>query len=494
MIISKSEYMMFLKHPAWAWLKKHDKSKLPPIEPAQQAIFDEGKLFEKYAEQLFPDAVNLGFSNYDEYVNLPEKTKQALNSGAKTIFQGRFEIENITCIVDVLVKNENDSFDLYEIKSSSHVKEEHKYDLAFQVVVLGKCGYKIRSVNVIHVNNDYVKNGEINIKELTTTTDITIGVYDILEETKNNIQECLQIVSGDTCPDLSPGFAQFDYTSFKEWLHIYKYLHKDLDKYSIYHLCSPNHNIIAELERQNISLIKDIPDDIKLNPKQRQQVVATREDKQFINKKEINNFLEKITFPLYFFDYETLGSVIPSFDGLKPYQQLPFQYSLHILDHPNGELRHIEYLHSDNSHPGIPLLEKMKKDLGDNGTILVWYEAFEKSRNDELGQMFPEYRDFLVGINNRILDLMTPFWNMYFVDKDFFGSASIKKVLPVLVPKLSYKQMNIQEGSSAQRIWMETIMGGKNMDNKNQILKDLSDYCTLDTFAMVKIFEKLKEI
>jgi hypothetical protein len=485
---------MFLKHPAWAWLKKHEKNKLPPIDPAQQAIFNEGHLFEKYAEQLFPNAIHLGFSNYDEYVDLPNKTKKSLDDGAATIFQGRFEAENITCIVDVLSKNENGGFDLYEIKSSSHVKEEHKYDLAFQVVVLEKLGYEIRSVNLIHVNNEYVRNGEINVKELTTIVDITIGVYDILEETKNNIQECLQIVSNDTCPDLSPGFAQFDYMSFRDWVNIYKYLHKDLDKYSIYSLCRLTSNMVADLERENISFIKDIPDHIKLNPNQKLQKIVTKANKPFIDKEQINNFLSKFKYPLYFFDYETLGSVIPAFDGLTPYQQLPFQYSLHILDKPGGELKHTEYLHSDNSYPTISLLSQMKKDMGTEGTILVWYEPFEKGRNDEMGEIFPEYKEFLKGINDRIMDLMTPFFNMQYADKDFFGSASIKKVLPVLVPELSYKTMNIQEGSSAQRIWMETILRNENENEKDKILKDLSDYCTLDTLAMVKIFQRLQEM
>lgn len=493
MIISKSDYMLFLKHPAWAWLKKNDKNKLPPIDPAQQAIFDEGHLFEKYAEQLFPNAIHLGFSNYDEYLNLPEKTKLALNN-AQTIFQGRFEAENITCIVDVLSKNEKRGFDLYEIKSSSHAKEEHRYDLAFQVVTLEKLGYEIRSINVIHVNNEYVKNGEINAKELTRTEDITTSVYDILEETKNNIAECLQIVSSDTCPDLSPGFAQFDYMSFREWVNIYKYLHKDLDKYSIYSLCRLTSSMVADLERENITLIKDIPDHIRLNPNQKLQKIVTTANRPFIDKEKIRDFLAKFKYPLYFFDYETLGGVVPVFDGLTPYQQLPFQYSLHILDKPGGELRHTEYLHTENSYPVVPLLSQMKKDLGIDGTILVWYEPFEKGRNDEMGQMFPEYKDFLKDVNSRIMDLMTPFFNMNYADKDFFGSASIKKVLPVLVPELSYKSMNIQEGSSAQRIWMDTILHGKNTENKTQILKDLSDYCTLDTLAMVKIFEVLEKV
>ena len=187
-----------------------------------------------------------------------------------------------------------------------------------------------------------------------------------------------------------------------------------------------------------------------------------------------------------------MSSVIPPFDGIKPYQQVPFQYSLHILESPEAELKHKEFLHTQNSHPGLPLLQKLKEDIGIEGTVLVWNEKFEKGRNKELGVMFHEYAEFMQSVNNRIIDLMIPFYQGWFVDKDFFGSASIKKVLPVLVSELSYKTLAIQEGASAQRIWMETILDGKNADTKDKIMADLIEYCKLDTLAMVQLFKVLQ--
>jgi len=154
--LSKSEYMMFLKQPAWLWLKKHDKAKLPPIDNNQQAIFDAGFLFETYAEQLFPDGVKLGFDNYNEYLTLPERTTRALAGGAQTIFQGRFEHGRLTFICDVITMVGDKELDLYEIKSSTKAKPEHEYDLAFQTVVLEGLGYTVRRVTVLHVDNTFV--------------------------------------------------------------------------------------------------------------------------------------------------------------------------------------------------------------------------------------------------------------------------------------------------------------------------------------------------
>lgn len=490
MTLSKSEYMLFLRQPAWLWLKKHDKSKLPEINLATQAMFDNGHLFESYVEKLFPNSISLGFTSYAEYLSLPKRTSDALDNSAKTILQGRFESGQITCIIDVLDRVEGNTFDLYEIKSSTSIKIDHEYDLAFQVVVLEQAGLTIRNIGVIHVNNKYVRKGIIDAKEITKITDVTEAVRLLIDETKLNIQQALKTIQSNTPPGMSPRFVRLG--PIDEWLTIYKSLYADLDPHSIYHLATLKPQLVGELEDLGITHIKDIPEHVSLTEKQQRQVQATKSNQRSINTHKIAEFMQNIQYPLYFLDYETLSSVIPSFDGIRPYQQVPFQYSLHILQSPDAPLQHKEYLHTENSHPGLPLLQRLKEDIGDTGTILVWYEKFEKSRNKELGEMFPEYADFMQSVNNRIIDLMIPFSEGWFVDKDFFGSASIKKVLPVLVSELSYKELNIQEGASAQRIWMETILDGKNPESKNKILSDLIAYCKLDTLAMVQLFKVLQ--
>jgi len=149
---------------------------------------------------------------------------------------------------------------------------------------------------------------------------------------------------------------------------------------------------------------------------------------------------------------------VPYFDGLRPYQQLPFQYSLHILDAPDAEVRHVEYLHRSNSNPAQPLTEALMSHIGDTGTVVTWNMSFEKTCNTLLGELVPEHADFYTDLNDRIVDLMTPFSKSWYVDSGFKGSASIKKVLPVLVPELSHKILEISDGSTAQRLWMKTIL------------------------------------
>ena len=442
--------MMFLRQPAWLWLKKNDPKKLPPVDENTQALFDAGHQFEPYAESKFPEGATLGFSDYNEYLSLPQRTQDAIKSGAPVLFQPRFEWQEYTCICDIVSFVEGNEVDLYEIKASTSAKVEHEFDLAFQAAVLEGTGLKVRNIYVIHVNNQYVRNGAIEADKITHTEDVTTKVRKRSEATAKYMPLALATAQQKTMPDPSPDLAKLG--SKKSWLQVYEAIFPQTPK--------------------------EYPADIAPT----------------IQQDEIKKFLDGLKYPLYFLDYETLMSLVPYFDGHRPYQQVPFQYSLHILQSPDAELEWREYLHRDNSDPARPLTEQLIKDIGDSGTVLVWYEGFEKARNSELGEMLPQYKGAMEAINDRVIDLMVPFKSKWYDDPRFAGSASIKQVLPVVCPELSYKALGIQEGGSAQRLWMEAVLDEKRADQKEQILADLIEYCKLDTFAMVEIFNKLKEI
>ena len=442
--------MMFLKQPAWLWLKKNDPKKLPPVDENTQALFDAGHQFEPYAESLFPEGATLGFSDYSEYLSLPQRTQDAIKNGTQVLFQPRFEWQDFTCICDIVSFAGDNEVDLYEIKASTSAKVEHEFDLAFQTAVLEGTGLKVRNIFVIHVNNQYVRDGAIEADKITHIKDVTAKVRKRSDATAKYIPLALATAQLKTMPDPSPDLAKLG--SKKSWLQVYDAI---------------------------------VPQEPKVYPA---DVAPT------IQHEEIKSFLDGLNYPLYFLDYETLMSLVPYFDGHRPYQQVPFQYSLHKLNSPDAELEWKEYLHRDNSDPARPLAEQLIRDIGDSGTVMVWYEGFEKARNSELGEMLPEYKKAMEAINDRVIDLMLPFKNKWYDDLRFEGSASIKQVLPVLCPELSYKELGIQEGGSAQRLWMEAVLDDKRADQKDQILADLIEYCKLDTLAMVEIYKKLQRL
>ena len=248
------------------------------------------------------------------------------------------------------------------------------------------------------------------------------------------------------------------------------------------------------LYKEGIIKIKDIPESQKLIDNQKIQRQCAITGKVNINKEKLKEFIDGLNYPLYYLDFETILPAIPKFDKTKPYQQIPFQYSLHILESPEAEFKHVEYLHRDSTNPIPNLLKKLKKDIGPKGSVLVWYKGFETKRNEEMAVMFPEFGKFLEDVNSRVVDLMEPFSNGWFVDKDFFGSASIKYVLPVVVPRLSYKELGIQEGASAQRLWMDAVLRNKAGLDKDKLFSDLVKYCKMDTLAMVEIWRYLNNL
>lgn len=509
---------MFLKHPAWLWLKKYDKDKLPMPDEGLQALFDEGTLFEQYAEKLFPNAVKLGYKSGNDlpagrqafsgtkYYALPELTAKEIEKGTEVILQGRVETGflkegNITSIFDVLERVSSNVYDLYEIKSSTNVKPEHILDLAFQTIVLERAGLVVRRMYVLHVNNKYVRHGEIDPSGISAKDDVTDEVRESLDETSENIKKAFKILREKKMPDISPRHLARGGETLDEWLEIFQTIKGKLPRYSIYKLCSSDPKTLAWLEDNGIELLNDIPLDGPLTEKQLRQVEAMKSGTQHINKEEISNFLDALKYPIYFLDYETMAGVIPAFDGYRPYQQVPFQYSLHVLDKPprlgsgqaGGKLIHKEFLHTENSDPVPDLLKHLHDDLGGNGSVVSWFMTFEKNRNTEMGKMHPKYEKFLSGVNERMVDLMIPFAKGWFVDKDFFGKASIKQVLPALLPELSYKELNISNGGEAQRVWMQTVLEGKNPKRKQEIMADMRKYCALDTYAMYAILKYLEE-
>jgi hypothetical protein len=181
------------------------------------------------------------------------------------------------------------------------------------------------------------------------------------------------------------------------------------------------------------------------------------------------------------------------FDGYKPFDQMTFQYSLHVLkDKESDELEHYEFIETGQIDPIPNLIKSLKQNIGDTGSIIVWNKSFEATQNKRMGEIYPEYAEFCENMNNRIFDLMEIFRDQLYADPKFKGSYSIKKVLPVLVPELTYEGMDIGDGATAMVNWNEMVYGDYLSDKEREkIRKDLLKYCELDTLAMVKIFEYL---
>ena len=489
MRITKTDFLHYLNCPESFRLykKRPDEYPIGEFTLFQEKIIKEGYEVESYAIRLFPDGIAIPESESPEY------TSKILDSGGTFFFQASFLTEEGLFVrVDILERLADGSWHLYEVKSSSSVKTDaahnHIKDAGFQKYVLTECGYEVSKVSVIHVNKDYIKRGEINPAGLLKITAITQQVNEQHEETASEIRSALELLTMNKAFD---GCSCLNKTRSNH-CDAFDYLNPKLGEHSIYELNRIGIKNITELRKMGVMLIRDIPEDYRLTKKNKWQRESVILEKPIVEVAKIREALQSLKWPLHFIDYETHPSAIPKVDGLRPHQHLTFQVSIHSLE-KSGELRHYEYL-----SPTMELPEKlvpfMKNATGTNGTFVSWHASFEKGRNKEMIELFPENKHYLEYINDHMFDLETVFCDHY-VDYRFKGRTSIKSVLPVLVPDLSYDQLAIQDGTMALDTWGRWVSDATlSEEERNTIRQQLLDYCELDTMAMVEIYRHLKAL
>lgn len=487
MTLTKSNYLKYIQCQKCLWLSKHRKDLAPKISEIQQEIFDQGYEVEKIARKLFEKGADVeGF-----YDVAKKHTQEMLKRDEKVIYQATALTEKLSAMADILVFNpKTKKWDIYEVKSSTKIKKEvHIPDLCFQKIAFEEDGFEIGKTYLVIVNKEYVRKGKIDPKKFLKIEDISDEVENMRSTVEANIPKALKFMSQKEEPEvriLKQCTKPYD-CAFME------YCLKDLPQNSIYKLQRIPEEKLNDLLDMGVSEIAKIPEDFPLTDKQQNQVIVNKTGKPMIDKEGIASTLGNLPYPLYFLDYESYSPAIPVFEGTTPYQQVCFQYSLHVLREPGGEPEHYEYLHTDNSNPVEPLLKSMKENIGDDGSVIVWHKSFEMGRNREMGEMYPQYKKFLESINSRVFDLKEIFSKQLYVHPDFQGSCSIKQVLPVLVPHLSYKELeDIQEGGIASLYWHKHIYN--NSEDKEKTIRNMLEYCKLDTLAMVKIWLTLVRI
>ena len=499
MLLTKSDYILYRECPKNAWMKIHKpeiyyKSELSQFE---KYIIETGNEVELYARRIFSDGLLI--EGRDKKAR--ELTQKLLKEKYPTLFQPVFVKDNFMAAVDVLkYDKETDSYRIYEIKASNEAdKKTHYYDLAFQVVLLRKCGLKVDVINLMHLNPEYVRSGELDIMQLFKSDDVTFEINRLCEEIAIEMEQALAYLSAETepkgpCCCIYKGRSGHCTTFKHSNPHILEYSVHDISRIGL------SKKKLRELIDIGCFHIHQVPEDMELSESQRNQVDTHNLDKIIISKNKIIKELENLVYPLYFIDYETFPSAIPLFNGFSPYQQIPFQYSLYVQEspiqqaHDKPNLKHFEFLYVEAGEPSKAFAESLKKHLGDKGSIIVWSKKFECTINKQLAKRVTELADYIESVNARVYDLMDVFTNQHYVHKDFRGSASIKKVLPVLAPELSYKELAIHEGGTAASSWLKLTGDGLSPAEKAQLKKDMLEYCKLDAFAMVRILEELEKM
>ncbi|MGE3467852.1 MAG: DUF2779 domain-containing protein [Pyrinomonadaceae bacterium] len=407
-------------------------------------------------------------------------------------FQRTFQTAELATRSDVIVTDiATGEIDIYEIKGSSKVKDEHYDDVAFQKVTAERSGSKVRNTYLVTLNGDYVREGEIDVEQLFNVTDITESVNSRLAGTEAGILAAFEYLRSEPTPSLA------DYCVGNKFDCRFIQLNfSDLPERDLFELWTMKHEKRRELLREGIVDLRDIPSSFHLSDKQRKHVELARANEPVIDREAIVERMNSWEYPLQFLDYETFAYAIPQFDGVRPFQQMVFQYSLHTIRSPGSELEHAEFLSRGDDGPPRSVAESLREAMADGvGTVFVWYESFEKGRNTEMADMFPDLADFFNEVNAKTVDLMKIFSENLYVHPGFKGRNSIKKVLPVLVPDLRYEGLGIPDGLTATIKWFRAATWTTMSDAERvSVFNDLLEYCELDTKAMVEIYNVLRTL
>ena len=482
-LLSKSKYLNGLQCHKYLWLLFNDKDKIPQPDASTQHVFDEGHRIGELAKQLFPGGNDL--SNEDFIGNL-NKTRESL-SIRSPLFEPGFYVDGYFSRLDILNPVGDGAWDIYEVKGSTYVKDINIHDISFQRHCAQKADLEIRKCFVVHINNQYVKNGDIDIQQLFTVEDVTDQVTEVAGGVEERSADMWEIIASSICPDIGIGPHCSDpYDCPVTWCQE----------------CLPEHNIFNlyrggkkcfEMFNHGILFVKDIPADIKLSASQQIQQTCEINDEPFIDKEAIKEFLDSLRYPLYYLDFETFNPAIPIYGGTRPYQKVPFQFSLHVVNSPRTEPEHYGFLSDGTGDPRPTFLTELISILGNHGNIVVYNQSFEKGVLTELSEAFPEYAAWAKEACDRVIDLYAPFRSFSYYHSMQQGSASIKKILPALTDK-GYDDLNISKGDDASLAFFNLVMGMCSEEESWEIRQDLEKYCSLDTEGMVWIIESLKRL
>jgi len=487
--LSKSTFIRGLQCPKSLWLYRNEPALQDGISAAQEAVFARGTNVGRLAWGLFPGGVDLSPEYVDgvpQFARPLARTREELAGKARVLYEPAFEHDGVFAAVDMMVRV-GTRWKAFEVKSGASVKDTYATDAALQHWVLAGFGIDVADISIVHIDTTYVRGGEIDVHGLFSIESVLDRARERRDEIGREIARLKEVLSLKAAPEMPIGPHCFDPYGCSFHGHCWKHVPDE----SVFGLSRVGAKA-WELYERGIVRVADIPDDFRLNAAQRIEVEAARTGNPHVNEKAVREFVKALDGPLLFLDFETVGPAVPLFDGTRPYQAIPFQYSLHSREGRGAPLVHRAFLGDGESDPRPALVEQLLADTEGDAPIMM-YSSYERRMLNELAQAFPKRAKAIQQRIARLRDLIVPFRSRDYYTAAMHGSASIKSVLPALVPDLSYGGMEIADGGTASHAY-ESLHYDPDPAHVAQIRAALLDYCQLDTLAMVRVLEVLEGV
>ena len=486
--LSKSLYCSGVQCPKMLWLKKH-RPELFDESVMNQAVLDAGSEVGDLAMGLFGDFTEVPYGDLGEMIRA---TKSLIAAGERNIAEASFSCDGMFCSVDILRNLGGGDVELYEVKSSTSVHDIYLHDVAYQVYVLERLGYHVRKACLVHIDREYVRGPELEIDKLFAVEDLTETARQMQDDVQERVRLLKECIRDPEEPCLDIGLHCWDPYDCGFWNHCTE----GLPQRNVFCVSGMQKKTKIKYYAQGIVSFEELLEKAKLNPGQKMQLQYEIQDAaDHIESDGIREFLDGLTYPLYFLDFESFQPAVPLYENSRPYDQIVFQYSLHYVEKEGGPLLHREFLAMPGGDPRREVAEQLCRDIPAGACTLAYNMTFEKSRIKELAELYPDLAGHLMDIYGNIRDLMVPFQKKQYYAKAMQGSYSIKAVLPALFPDdpaLDYHNLEgVHNGSEASAAF--AAMRKMDPEELRTCRENLLKYCGLDTLAMVRVLEKLRE-
>lgn len=485
--LSKSRFLLGLQCPKALFLEARQPGLAAPPDEDTLARFATGRQIGQLARQRFPEGVTVSPPAYRDPAAARRETQRLLTGGAPALFEAAFEHDGVFVAADVLLRGAA-GWSLLEVKARTRVEEHDRWDLAVQVYVLRGAGIELAQADLLHLNREYVRQGPLDLQALFTAEPLLDQALTAQDEVARRVAELKQVLRGRRVPQIEIGEHCDDPypCAFKShcWAHV--------PEGSVFEIATLRAARKFELYRRGVLRMQDVPAEEPLPAWGRFHVDRARDGRRVIDRPALRGFLDALRYPLVCLDFETWMPAIPPYDGLRPYDQVPFMFSLHTVERPGAAPRHTAFLAEPGADPRRPLAEALLDAVGSAPTVLAYNASFEKTALANLAGWLPDLAPGLLACRERTLDLMQPFRRREVYVPQMGGSYSIKAVLPALVPDLGYDDLAVQNGTAAGLVWGRLVDGQAVGAAAEALRRDLWDYCARDSLAAARVLEALQ--
>ncbi|HTZ53341.1 MAG TPA: DUF2779 domain-containing protein [Spirochaetia bacterium] len=486
-VISKTTYIQGLQCPKLLWHRYNAPNAFPPLDEGTRAIMDQGHEVGHIAQRLFPGgiAVEDGIPREEVVARSRELLGRRL-----PLFEAGFRHGDLYARADVLEPVGGDAWDIVEVKSASRVSDPYWDDLAVQRFCYEGAGLSIRRCAILHVNTSYVRRGRVDPAGLLTRVDVTATVDRKLAGIQGRLRRMAKVIQAGHAPkvDIGPQCSSPYRCPLVPvcWKGV---LDAPRSIFSLARLGSR----AWKLYRDGVRSTDRIPADFRLTRAQQVQVEAERTGRVHVNVRSVKRFLAALRYPVHYLDFETFASAVPPLDGTRPYQQVPFQFSLDISRAEGSVLQHHSWVWDGRGDPAALMLERLRRSIGPEGAVVAYGAAFERQRLKECAESRPDDAPWVAGVLRRLVDLLSPFRQFAVYHPAQEGSASMKRVLPALAGT-GYDHLAIREGGQASMEFRRVTFGEVSPDERRRVIAQLEEYCGLDTAGMDRIVSALRRL